>query len=538
MRRTRIGLTVATVLAATLLLPAPASAGDVQREEFWRVPSDPWQVIGFGASGLPDATAQNGALTIGPETLVMQLDYATPADWTGTANRVTGWDVDFRMRLGADATRPCEGDPMGTPATLVWLGDTTDLMQLGFGPGELCILHPGEDRVRIPLDTTQWHRYRVAARGQHVTITVDGRTVVDTELTGRGQGTVGIGFETFQGTSTWDWFRYDTAPEHRCTLRGTPGPDTLRGTPGPDVICAGAGDDRVLGLGGDDVLIGGDGDDVLVGGDGRDLLQGGTGDDVLDSGPGEGRSEGGTGNDTFTTGTRPDGSQQLVGGPGHDVADYSARRGPVTVALDGLGGDGARGENDSVGVAGTFGRSDVEGVRGGHGDDTLTGSPYADTLVGGPGDDVLRGGDGRDDLQGVDGVEGNDRLDGGAAYDVCTADPSDELASCNDPYPTPTPTWTMPPPPPPSPTPSRTPAPTGGPSPSATPGPSGAPGPSGTPGPSATPSPWGTPTPSGSPVPPVPSGSPWPTAPSGSDAVGRMAPQDLLPTVAQAARQR
>src|SRR6478735_7780453 len=112
MMRGRLGLTVATVLAAALLLPAPAWAGDVQREEFWRSPADPWQVRGFG--GDPVATTRGGTITIGEQTLVMLLEGAAPAEWTGSANRLTGWDVDFRMRLGADSTQTCfymQGSP-------------------------------------------------------------------------------------------------------------------------------------------------------------------------------------------------------------------------------------------------------------------------------------------------------------------------------------------------------------------------------------------------------------------------------------------
>ena len=46
MRRTRFGLTLAAVLAAVLLVPAPASAGDVQREEFGRSLGPGWAGAG------------------------------------------------------------------------------------------------------------------------------------------------------------------------------------------------------------------------------------------------------------------------------------------------------------------------------------------------------------------------------------------------------------------------------------------------------------------------------------------------------------
>ena len=444
MRRTRLGLTLGAVLAAVLLLPAPASAGDTHREEFGRTLGPGWEVAGF--SGDPVATLRGGTMTIGEQTLVMLRDDTAPSGWTGSAGRLTGWDVDFRMRLGAGSTQTCLDDIGTAPATTLWVGDTMDLVQIGFGPGELCLVYPYEDREVIPLDTHRWHRYHLEARGQHLRLTVDGRAVLDRTLAGRGAGTVALGFETHQGSSSWDYVRYDTAPGRACTIRGTDGPDDLAGTPRADVICAGAGDDRVSGLGGDDVLVGGEGDDTLLGGDGHDLLQGGWGSDVLDGGADSGRSEGGQGADRFVTGAAPDGAHQLVGGPGHDVVDYGARTGPVTVTLDGLGGDGEPGEGDSVGAPAPWSSSpDIEEVLGGHGDDVLTGVGWQETLVGGPGADLLRGGGGRDDLRGADGVEGNDRLDGGDGQDTCAADPLDVLTSCNDslpwpPFPTPSPT--------------------------------------------------------------------------------------------------
>lgn len=436
---TRLAVTCTAVLATTLLLPSAAWAGEVHREEFRRTPAEPWQVRGF--SGDPVATTRGGAITIGEQTLVMLLEYAGTSEWTGSANRLTGWDVDFRMRLGADATGTCLDEETGAPPpTLLWVGDTTDLVQLGFGPGELCLTYPYQDRERIPLDTHRWHRYHLEARGQHLRLTVDGRTVLDRPLTGFGAGTVGLGFETHRGSSTWDFVRYDTAPAvPACTVRGTAGPDVLRGTPRDDVICAGAGDDRVVGLGGSDVLIGGDGDDTLLGGPGHDLLQGGWGADVLDPGTDSGRVEGGQGDDRFVTGAAPDGAHQVVGGPGRDVVDYGARTGPVTVSLDGLGGDGEPGEGDAVGLPAPWSwLPDVEEVRGGHGDDVLTGAQWTETLVGGLGADLLRGGRGTDTLDGADGVLGNDRLDGEDGQDVCAADPDDQVTSCNEPDPHPT----------------------------------------------------------------------------------------------------
>jgi Ca2+-binding RTX toxin-like protein len=144
------------------------------------------------------------------------------------------------------------------------------------------------------------------------------------------------------------------------------------------VIDAGAGDDFVSG---DwtlhNELHGGDGDDRLRGGGSIDTLDGGMGEDTLD------------------------------GDLGIDLADYRSRGLGVLVTLDGIQNDGYPGEHDRI-------ESSVEGVIGGSGDDTLSGSWRGDRLQGGPGDDslwgagggdVLNGGPGDDDVNGGDGSD-------------------------------------------------------------------------------------------------------------------------------------
>src|SRR5213593_3875130 len=90
----------------------------------------------------------------------------------------------------------------------------------------------------------------------------------------------------------------------------------------------------------------------------------------------------------------------MYGGDGRDLADYSARAGqPVVASLDGVANDGFVGENDLI-------ASDVEGIQGGSGNDTL----YANfldssTLKGGPGDDTLVGYAGADLLMGGAGSD-------------------------------------------------------------------------------------------------------------------------------------
>ena len=182
---------------------------------------------------------------------------------------------------------------------------------------------------------------------------------------------------------------------------------------------------------GNDLLIGTPGSNRLDGADGADDVRGEAGADVLMGGPGVDSLRGGSGSDDHQ------------GGPGADVADYSERTSRVAVDLDGVADDGETGENDSL--------TEVEGARGGAGNDSLTGDGGSnrlfgggggdsiaglgggDTLLGGAQDDTMTGGDDGDLVSGEEGgdvlrgdggpdaVQGgpdNDSLDGGAASDT------------------------------------------------------------------------------------------------------------------------
>jgi len=198
-----------------------------------------------------------------------------------------------------------------------------------------------------------------------------------------------------------------------CTIVGTLGDEVLIGTPGPDVICGLAGDDEIQGLGGDDELWGGPGDDRIEGGDGNDVLRGGDGADVLD---GEA------------------GADVVRGGGGLDTITYAARLNPVNVTVGVVeGDDGEAGERDTV-------SSDVEIIRGGRGDDTLSGGPGPEELYGRGGNDTIDGGDGEGDL--LDGGDGNDSLADddrmndrvfcGGGWDRYNADLLDRVVGCEE----------------------------------------------------------------------------------------------------------
>jgi len=147
---------------------------------------------------------------------------------------------------------------------------------------------------------------------------------------------------------------------------------------------------------------------IIKGGAGNDELRGAGGLNVLD---------GGSGADTFHASVSC-----------RDVVDYSSRTNPVTVTVgDGVANDGEAGEQDSV-------PGDIGGVRGGHGNDTISFlGPVigcADVRFSGRGgDDVLtarsflswlRGGGGEDTLA---APAGSSHLFGGGGDDIAVGGP-------------------------------------------------------------------------------------------------------------------
>jgi Ca2+-binding RTX toxin-like protein len=184
-------------------------------------------------------------------------------------------------------------------------------------------------------------------------------------------------------------------------------PTQLEGGPGIDWIQGGGGNDEIWGgcaglnpncNGFKDTLHGGDGDDWLHGGASFDYLTGDAGNDLID-GAGSG--------------------DNLYGGDGRDLADYSSRTVPIVASLNGVADDGNVGENDFI-------ASDVEGIQGGSGKDTLLGNDSLNILKGGPNDDSLDAYGGPDLLMGEGGKDllrpgfGTDNVYGGSDPDTVT----------------------------------------------------------------------------------------------------------------------
>ena len=250
-------------------------------------------------------------------------------------------------------------------------------------------------------------------------------------------------------------------------LYGQDGNDRIDGEAGADYLDGGAGNDSLSGDAGDDVLIGGEGNDSLAGNSGNDILTGGLGNDKLDGGSGDDTYIIGLGHgqdtiyDTdglnrikFIDSIRPDDLQIFASGE-HDIViknkntddqinisyfRYRENYRNFTLEFD----DGTilnkESENNPLrSIQGTDQRDVIHAymnnmtMRGGSGDDALSGSSGTDKIYGDEGNDDLNGNGGYDLLFGgagddrltgdygndtLDGGLGNDRLDGGYGDDT------------------------------------------------------------------------------------------------------------------------
>lgn len=223
-------------------------------------------------------------------------------------------------------------------------------------------------------------------------------------------------------------------------------------------VVGGSETDYLAGDGAANVLDGGSGDDVLDGGAGPDTIVGGAGEDVVDysartapitvnlaiGGNTSGETGehdtitgiedvwGGAGNDTLTGDAADnvldggDGADMMTGGAGQDIVDYSSRSAAISADLGGsAGNDGQAGEADTI-------AADVEGLVGGSGSDTLTGSTGDGLLIGGPGDDTLSDPGGHDLLEGDGGSDRIAARDGAIDTISCGGDADNVTADATD----------------------------------------------------------------------------------------------------------
>ncbi len=181
--------------------------------------------------------------------------------------------------------------------------------------------------------------------------------------------------------------------------------ENLVGSAFNDILTGDTKNNKISGGNGTDKINGDGGEDVLLGQQGSDTLNGGADSDELD---------GGSENDTINGGA---GADTLIGGIGSDTLDYTGDIGGVTVSLARQATFDANGDiilpsgkvkadfeqhgGDAEGdLAGGF-----ENLRGGDGNDTLTGDASANTISGANGDDTIVGGLGDDVLNGGGNID-------------------------------------------------------------------------------------------------------------------------------------
>ncbi|BAG02680.1 Calx-beta domain-containing protein [Microcystis aeruginosa] len=250
-----------------------------------------------------------------------------------------------------------------------------------------------------------------------------GLTMTYNTTTGSGTITVGTETDTFTSIESFNGFK---GTEYNDVIFGGTESEfyyyygALSGGSGNDTISGNAGFDEIYGEDGNDVLNGGADNDQLYGGSGNDSLNGDAGDDYF---------------------TNEDGNDTINGGSGIDryEADYSYASSGLTMTYNTATGSGTitvGTETDTFtsiesfeGFKGTeyndviFGGTENEyyegGLKGGGGNDTISGNAGFDRIYGEDGNDVLNGGVGNDQLY---GGNGNDLLNGDSGDDYFTGD--------------------------------------------------------------------------------------------------------------------
>jgi Ca2+-binding RTX toxin-like protein len=223
-------------------------------------------------------------------------------------------------------------------------------------------------------------------------------------------------------------------------ITGTGGNDTIRtaaagGSLG-GLANATDGGDSITGLAGDDLIVGGAGDDTIDGGTGGDYLHGGGGNDILRTGEGTnpGRGErlfGESGDDDLTGSLDTSFLHFLFGGDGNDtirgrdngsnLADYADRALGVVANL--AAGTAVVGGSETDTLVG------VRGLRGGAGNDRITGTDFNDLILPGLGNNVVVAGLGTADQLRYGDIAGSVAVDLHAGTATKSADGSTDLIS-------------------------------------------------------------------------------------------------------------
>ncbi|AKV70102.1 beta strand repeat-containing protein [Microcystis panniformis] len=212
---------------------------------------------------------------------------------------------------------------------------------------------------------------------------------------------------------------------------GTNGNDSITGTSGGDNIFGLDGNDTLSGLGGSDNIYGGNGNDSLDGGDGSDYFTNDAGNDTINGGSGTDRYEVDyssassgltmtynttTGSGTITVGTETDTFTSIESFNGFKGTEYNDVIFGGTESESYYYYGGLKGGSGNDTISGNAGSDDIYGEDG---NDVLNGGADNDELYGGSGNDVLNGDLGNDDFT---NDAGNDTINGGSGIDRYEAD--------------------------------------------------------------------------------------------------------------------
>ncbi|MGH2747732.1 MAG: calcium-binding protein [Actinomycetota bacterium] len=399
------------------------SAGDVEvqgtdPDDFTTSGVESVEMNGLGGG---DALSASGKLSGDPSTLPVTLNGGLGGDILdgGDGNDIlNGGEGNDRLD-GGEGNDTENGGPGRDTFTQDDHANGADLIDGG----------PGNDRVDYS------RRGLTASNDDPVSVTLDSAGCDPVTNPGCGNDgaatfTAGLDPANPLAGATWASDEHD----HVINVR------RVSGTDDNDELDGSASTARLFldGEDGDDLITGGPEKDTLLGGDGNDEIHGGGSRDLIEGEDGDDRLFGEAGNDIFDEDRSANGTDIINGGDGRDLVKYNSRRNDVNVVLNGADVSGETGENDTV--------TAVEKVVTGRGGDTVNGSAMTVALVlkGGDGDDTLTGGDGNDKLYGQDGKDtlnggpgndklfggdGNDTLNGGDGFDVAKGGPGNDTCT-------------------------------------------------------------------------------------------------------------
>lgn len=153
------------------------------------------------------SVVNGGILTL---TTPWYREYRAPASWLNTVSNVTGYTIEFRMRI-VSAGHCYYDDNIG-----VWYYDNSNITVVCFDPDLIYVHYPTPGQPSAPLDVTQWHTYRIVVVGTRHQIFVDDNLTLDYQHPGTGLGTPGLYFGDLGVTrcgptqTEWDYLAYDT----------------------------------------------------------------------------------------------------------------------------------------------------------------------------------------------------------------------------------------------------------------------------------------------------------------------------------------